>query len=201
MFDIVAVILIILLAGLLVWALYSRAAIQTLANHQKQSAEEERKAAVIEKNQLEATLASRAQDFSQELSDTNKRLEIMRQATSDLLYELDIVSGDEDASPASDKALDQVDQVLPACAIHAPRRLVEGYKARQFLAIHAAGQRDRQRQPLPLAAGEVARVRIDLVLQPDDPQRRQTLAPRQLIADPLAHQIVAWVLRQQGHLT
>ena len=65
------------------------------------------------------------------------------------------------------------------------------------LAFHPPSEGDRQGQPLPLAAGEIARVGVDRVLQPDDPQGRQSLLARQLVADPLADQVVARVLGQQ----
>ena len=66
-------------------------------------------------------------------------------------------------------------RLVLARAVHAAGRLVEGDEPGELAALHAAGQRDRQRQPLPLAAGEVARVGVDRVLQADDPQRREPL--------------------------
>ena len=103
------------------------------------------------------------------------------------------------AAPPRGEPLDQLDEVVLAGAVHAPGRLVEGDQAGQRVAVHPPRERDRQGQPLALAAGEVARVAVDRVLQPDRPQRRLPRHPRQLVADPLADQIVARVLRQQRH--
>ncbi len=87
--------------------------------------------------------------------------------------ELDVVGGDEEAGAAAGEVADQVDQVGLAGAVHTAGRLVEGDQARQLVAVHAARQGDRQCQPLALAAGEVARVGVDRVLQPDQPQGRE----------------------------
>ncbi len=114
--------------------------------------------------------------------------------------ELDVVGGDEDAGAAAGEALDQLDQIALARPIHAASRLVQRDEARQLVALDAAGQGDRQGQPLALAAGEVARVGFDRVLQADDPQRGQPLVARQLVAHSLPDQVVAGVLRQQGDL-
>ena len=92
--------------------------------------------------------------------------------------ELDVVGGDDHRrrrAPASRSI--RLDEVALAGAVHPPGRLVERDQPGQPLALHPARQGDRQRQPLPLAAGEVAGVGVDRVLQADDPQRCQPPPP------------------------
>ena len=81
------------------------------------------------------------------------------------------MGGDDDSRRrVAGEPSDQRDQVVLARPVHAAGRLVERDQPGQLLALHPSGERDRQRQPLPLAAGEVARVGVDRVLQADDAQ-------------------------------
>src|SRR3954451_3275063 len=72
--------------------------------------------------------------------------------------ELDIVGGDDDAGAPASEAFDQLHELPLASPVHASDRLVQGDEAGQGLSFGAPGHRNRQRQPLPLTAGEVAGV-------------------------------------------
>ena len=65
------------------------------------------------------------------------------------------------------------------------------------LAGAAPGHHDRQREPLALAAGEVARVALGRPLEARRGQRRAPAVARQLLVDPLADEQVGRALRQQ----
>src|SRR5882757_9333335 len=84
--------------------------------------------------------------------------------------ELDIVGGDEDGGALRGEALDEGDEVVLAAAVHAAGRLVEGDEAGDAVAIEAAGEGDREGEALALAAGEVARIGVNRVLEADRTQ-------------------------------
>src|SRR5262249_31949202 len=62
----------------------------------------------------------------------------------------------------------------------------------------AAGDHDREGQPLALSAGEVARIGVHEVLEAEAPERGLAGIAADLVADPLVHEEVAGPLRQQG---
>ena len=92
--------------------------------------------------------------------------------------ELDVVGGDDD-TPAPRSARPSISSTRSSLRARSMPRVGSSRATRpgSSLALHPTRQRDRQRQPLALAAGEVARVCVDRVLQPDDPQRRQPCSP------------------------
>ena len=112
--------------------------------------------------------------------------------------ELDVVGGDDDAGAAGRRSL-SISSTRSSLRARSMPRVGSSSATRPGSSslLHPAGEGDRQRQSLPLAAGEVARVGVDRVLQAHRAQRRQARIARQLVADPLADQVVAWVLSQQ----
>ena len=65
----------------------------------------------------------------------------------------------------------------------------------------AARDHDRESQALALAAGEIARIRVDLSVEAEASQRAGPVIAAQLIADALVNEEVARPLREQGDLT
>jgi hypothetical protein len=108
------------------------------------------------------------------------------------------VGSDKQSGSAFGEVADQPNEVVLASSIHPARGLIEGNQPRQSASGAVAGEDDRQGEALALAAGEVAGVGVNCLLQADEPQRRQPVLTRKFVANTLADQVVAWVLGQEG---
>ena len=102
--------------------------------------------------------------------------------------ELGVVGGDEHGGARRGELAQPVRERLLVAAVHAARRLVE-----QDGGGRLALQHDRQREPLALAAGEVARVAVGERAEAGRLERRG----RKLLPHALGDQVVAGVLEQQ----
>ena len=91
-----------------------------------------------------------------------------------------------------------VDQRALSGAIEAASRLIETDQPRRIAAGPSTGHRDRQRQSLSFASGEVPCVATGVDIEAGDAQRLRPGLARQLVADPLADEVVVGPLGQQG---
>ena len=94
------------------------------------------------------------------------------------------------AAPAAASSRSRVGERVLVAAVHAARRLVEADHGGRL-----ALQDDREREPLALAAGEVARVAVGECGEAGGLER----LGGQLLPHPLGDQVVAGVLQQQRH--
>ncbi len=78
--------------------------------------------------------------------------------------------------------------------IHAACRLVEAEHRRSLVPGRIA-EHDRERQALLLTTAEITRVAIAETSEPEPGQRDR----RRLLANGLVHEVVGWILQQQGH--
>ena len=88
------------------------------------------------------------------------------------------------AAPSAARRASRSASVRLGGAVHAARRLVEARQPRRLLGV----QDDRQRQPLALAAGEVARMAVGEPVEADGGER----AERGLVADALVQRGSRW---------
>ena len=102
--------------------------------------------------------------------------------------ELGVVGGDEHGGARRGQRAQAIRERLLVAAVHAARRLVEQDGGRRL-----ALQHDRQREPLALAAGEVARVAVGERAEAGRLERRG----RKLLPHALGDQVVAGVLEQE----
>jgi len=115
--------------------------------------------------------------------------------------ELDIVGRDDQSRAAIGHLRAKLAEPVLEVPVHAPGRLVQRDEAGQLLAIHAAGQGYREREPLALTAREVPGVRVRLEIETDGGEGSAALGPRKLVADPVPDDEIAGILGQEGHAT
>ena len=104
--------------------------------------------------------------------------------------ELGVVGGDEHRAPPLGELAQVGGERVLVGAVHAAGRLVEADDGRRLALEH-----DRQREPLALAAGEVARMAVGEGAEAGGLER----GGGQLLPHPLGDEVVARVLQQQRH--
>ncbi len=106
--------------------------------------------------------------------------------------------GDEHRGAGRGQPLQPRDELRLALPIQTPRRLVEADEAGWLPAGAATGHRDREGEPLALAAGEVPRVSLPGHVEADGCEGQGTLGPGQLLVDPLANEVIVGTLADES---
>jgi hypothetical protein len=104
---------------------------------------------------------------------------------------------DQNGGPPFGKIFCEPAEPVLEATVHPPGRLVERDQAGQCSALHLAGERDRQGEPLALASREVAGVGVGRDIEADRFQGGFGLGTGKFIPHPLPDQVVAGVLAEQ----